>query len=313
MSRPKQRKVCLTRRGEKGAWRFHLIEDGKVKWVSTKTEDKVEAEKFMTAYIESGVRADTLAGADITVQQASQALVSSFVKKLKGRDSEELTFESAYEKWLAMEPGQALNSEQQLSSIKSNFDNFSNWCQANHILSFGAVTKQDATAYSSHIRSQHFAVRTVNGKLNTISRIYAKLDAILDLPNRNPFSRHIVPRMKKTRASCASHKAMEPEDLHSVVRHSITGGQDLYDLFLLGSQTGMRMKCACLFEWESVTPKFLEFTPYKTYKTGIKARVPISKPLRDMLDRRRATAGNSAHLIPAIAARYMHSFETSFF
>ena len=159
----------MTRRGERGAWHFKNFENGKEHWISTGTTEKAEAEKFMAAHIDGARKVDALADTGVNIQQATQALVKSFVREVKGHEnSEGLSFDDAYKKWLAAEPSMATNSEDHQGYIKSVFDKFAAWCVDKGINTFDSVTKENATAYAAIVRKDSFTPRTFNGHQTSV-------------------------------------------------------------------------------------------------------------------------------------------------
>ena len=90
-----------------------------------------------------------------------------------------------------------------------------------------------------------------------------------------------------------------------VLKSAANAGQDWLDLFILGLNTGMRLKDAALFEWQQIDGKFVEYYPYKTKRFQNRARVGISPALQEMLERRVKSADmNSPYLFPEIAQYY---------
>jgi len=102
------------------------------------------------------------------------------------------------------------------------------------------------------------------------------------------------------------HHALEPEILEKVLAQSALISRDYRDLFVIGCQTGMRLKDAALLKWDDVKVDFIEISPYKTKRSGNTARIPISPTLRPVLDERKID-GSTGYILPGIAEHYLRN------
>jgi integrase len=140
-----------------------------------------------------------------------------------------------------------------------------------------------------------------------LSRVFQSLNALSPLPYGDPFDRRRVQRRKKSEIDTASHQPLEPDTLAKVIAEAVADGKDYRDLFIVGAQTGMRLKDAALLKWSSIKGNFIEIKPHKTIRSGNTARIPTSPTLRKLLDNRKQTATDSKYVIPGVAEHYIRN------
>jgi len=289
----------MFQRGAQGLYYFRRSLSGKDTWVSLGTSDPDEARKALLKVVNSHTAVEALS----KVEQSAQKLAEVFVESVTGKKAESLPLAEAQAKWVATTPEHDDIGATTKSFYESIFKKFVEWANAQGIADCGQVTQEHAKLYAKSLWEADLSGRTYNGHLKHLSRVFSAIDAITPLPNRNPFDRRIVPRKRKNSLGTIQHEALEPKQLESVLKTAAEHGRDWRDFFILGANTGLRLKDAALLEWKSIGTSFIELTPYKTTKTGSKARVPISPNLKIIIEERRLE-GKSRYLIPAIAEHY---------
>ncbi|MDD2403862.1 MAG: tyrosine-type recombinase/integrase, partial [Victivallaceae bacterium] len=121
-----------------------------------------------------------------------------------------------------------------------------------------------------------------------------------------PFVPEVIQPQKVSKKSEATHLPFDEDMLARVMKTAAEEGQDWLDLFIVGSQTGMRLKDAALFKWDEIDGDFIEYSPEKTINFGNTARLPISPHLANLLQRRKKQNQNSPYVNPVIAQFYMN-------
>ena len=289
----------LFKRGKKGKYYFRRNIEGKDKWICTEMTNHKAAVKFATDYI----NAETVTRAEANRNTTAHKLGSAFVETFTKKPQVFTTLEDAFKLWIDHCPGYSDVEEDTRKNYHSIFNKFINWCKENDIEYIEAVDNSAAIRYSKFLRDEGYTGSTQNGHLKHLSRVFNKIDSIKNLPNRNPFSHHNVPRIKKNRLGTIGHEPLEPDMLDAVLREAAKESQSYRDLIIISSQTGMRLVDAALLEWNSVESDFLEFIPRKTETSGNTARVPISRTLRKVLEDH--AGKDDTYVLPDIANHYL--------
>ena len=288
----------LTPRGKKGNYYFRTLENGKDKWINTHTTDEAKAREYQQKVLEAKDSMVTLN----RVENDSRKLSDMYVKSVTGKDQSSILLDDALEKWISTQPHYYTTSEDRRKNHLAKFSHFIKWCKSKNILYIEQVSTEVALQYASHLSEEQYAGSTYNEIVALLSNIFDTLDKIFNTSNRNPFDKRIVPRVAPSKLNTVEHKALEPDELHAVLKEAAGSGQDILDLFILASQTGMRLKDSALCKFQYEEENFLYF---QTKKTGIYARPPITKLLREMLNRRKQDNNQSEYVIPSIAGAYL--------
>jgi len=294
----------MFQRGTQGLFYFRRRLSGKDTWVSLGTSDPSEAKKELLKVIDSHTSVEALS----KVEQSAQKLAEVFVESVTGRKAEGLPLSEAQKKWVSITPEHDDISDSTKGFYNSVFKRFVEWASDQGLADCREITQEHAKAYAKHLWEDGLNGRTYNGHLKHLSRVFSAIDATIALPARNPFDKRIVQRKRKAALGTVQHEALEPKQLESVLKAASEHGRDWRDFFALGANTGLRLKDAALLEWKSVGASFIEVTPHKTSKAGSKARIPISRSLRQVLDERKAD-GKGRYVIPSIAERYQKSMD----
>ena len=291
----------LFKRGKKGNYYFRRLIEGKDKWICTETTTHKEAIKFANAYID----AETVTRAEAKRNSTAHKLGNSFVEVFTNKPQVFTTLEDAHQIWIDHFPGYKDVNKTTMKSYDTVFNKFVDWCKDNEIKYIESVDNSAAIKYSKHLWEEDYTGSTYNSHLKHLSRVFNKIDSIKSLPNRNPFSHHNVPRIKKNQLGTIGHEPLEPEMLEAVIAEAAKESRSYRDLIIIASQTGMRLIDAALLEFSSIQGDFLEFEPRKTRHSGNIARVPISKVLRQILNDH--ADEHDTYVLPDIAEHYLRN------
>lgn len=297
MSRSKSNEPKLKQKGKTGCYFFRRSIGGKDTVISTHTPILSEAKKFRKKYVD----AETTAQVMVKQQEAAPKIADIVIKAVKGESIQRFSMKEGFEIYLAHTPDFIDLSEGQKKSIGRTYDNFVKWCAEERIIFMDEVTPSVSQRFAKYLWEQHLAPNTFNNYVKILSKIFDTVDAVKYLPNRNPFNGKIIRRQKVGLVSEASHQPFESYMVEAIMGSATKYGQDWLDLFIVGYQTGMRLRDAALFEWGWIHGDFVEFMPNKTRKYSIVARFPISQALRSLLERRKAQPNMSRYVNPEIA------------
>jgi len=304
MSRKKKNDPVVEQRTPSSCYFFRQIINGKRTRVPTGTTDRAEAEEFRTKYMAAQTTAEVL----ILQGENAPNVAQTVMRAVRGRELERLTFPAAWEFWLQHNPDFAGNSKQYRAQMTLYFRRFAEWCNEQKITYIDEVDASKAVCYSGFLKARNMAPVTFNENRKLLSRVWSCINAFKRLPYGNVFDKNIVKAQRRPPVSEATHQPLESHMMTAVISAAADAGQDWLDLFVVGAQTGMRLKDAALFRWEFIKGSFIEFQPEKTIKHGSTARIPVSPTLATMLKQRRETQNPpSPYINPAIARFYQTS------
>lgn len=326
----------LFKRGRKGYYYFRKLVQGKDTWICTwatgQDKAKEEAKKIIEGKVE--IRLKVLKQKKL----AAHRLADAFVKDVAGDSSNvknRIRIDELYDKFVKTTPGYSDVSDSSKDFNKSVMAKFIYGCQKikflsedknNHlgemddkiidadkgiveeikktVVFADEIDHAMASAYAASLWNKGMTARTYNGHLKFLSRVFSTLDMVYQFENRNPFDLRKIKRAKTNDSLVISHRPLEPDQLKKVIAESAKHGEDFRDLFIIGSQTGLRLKDAVKLQWNSIKKDgFIETVPFKTVKSGNTARIPISKTLKGVLDHRRKSK-ESEYVLPTLAQHY---------
>lgn len=274
-------------------------------WVSTKTSNKAEAEQRSKQIINSKFKVAALEVSEEKRLDRDRKIIDAVVRTVSGKDAPTtIRLDECYKKWSDVYPSFSSISGRTRKFYESVFDKFVSWCADKGIEHIEHVTRTTALEYSKDLWDSKLSGKTFNDHLKILSRVFATIDANTPLPYRDPFNRIHIPRKKRSESGVEGHQALEPAMLKAVIDEAANHGEDYRDLIILGSQTGLRLKCAALLKWSSIGKDFIDLTPYKTMRSSNNARIPITDTLRKVLDAREESRSRDGYLIPSIAKHY---------
>lgn len=303
MSKKKSTFPKLFQRTEGGSYCFRLNIQGKPTRINTQTSDDDQAKEFLQSFMAAHMSAEV---AHRQRQNASQ-IAHKIIKDVSGNELERLPLEEAWGFWLQHTPDFNNNSERYQNQMKLYFSKFVAWCHEQKSNYIDEVDISKATCYSGVLKAQNMTAKTFNENRKILSRVFASIHAFKQLPNGNPFNPNIVAPQPQPVVSEATHQPLEPNMMSAVINAAAEAGQDWLDLFIVGAQTGMRLKDAALFRWEFIKGDFIEFRPEKTIGHGNLARIPISPTLARLLEQRHNQNQPSPYVNPIIAQFYQNS------
>lgn len=305
----RQKSYQLLKRGKKGNYSLRVSIGGKDLWRSTGTSDRKEAVKRADAVVESLKSVEVLSHREASVHKVVSSLAEEAVRKATGKDVEKMALRVAHDAWEELQDAYEDLQQPTKDYHRSMFKRFVDWCSETEAVAFvHDVTPEIAKKYANHLFSSGITPKTFNEHIQHLSSVFATLDSIHFLPYRNPFDKHIVKRKRKHDSNVASHVPVDPKDIPNLVALAAESGKDYRDLFILGANTGLRLKDACLLKWSDVEEDFIDVELCKTTKTGNRSRIPLSATLRRMLGARER--GEDAFVLPNVAKSYINCAST---
>ena len=292
----------LIKRGKNYSLRISIA--GKDIWRSTKTANLKEAEKIAEAIVEALRSAEALSQKETSVYKITQDLAEFAVKKATGKTAKKISLDAAYETWVNLQPQYSDITIARQKFHKTVLNRFVRYAHNIENIEYThEVTKEITQKYAKHLWELKITPKTFNEHIQCLSTIFTKLDSIHFLPYGNPFNKKIITRLENNISDIESHKAIEPDDIKKLIAMAAKYNEGYRDLFILGANTGMRLKDACLLKWKSVEKNFIDIELYKTSKTGNRARIPISKTLQKVFNERR-NKNESKYVLNEIAESY---------
>jgi len=299
MSKTKLYLPRLFQRGKKKQYYFRMHVDGKDKWICTNTDNLDAATENAKAIISAQNTVKAMVKTDVSANNLAQ----TFVRSITGKDVFSMTLTEAHAYWVSLTPEFSDLIAQSQRTYEAIFKHFVNWCTKNGYSQVADIDYEAALRYAKYLWDSNITPRTYNGHLKQLSRVFAKIDAIHHLPYRNPFDNKKIQRKKQVLGNEAGHLPLEPKILQDVIAEAAKISTDFRDLFIIGSQTGMRLKDVVLLQWENINDGFIDLKPHKTMKSGNRARIPISSTLQKVLDTRAADNG-TIYVFPDLAEHY---------
>ncbi len=293
----------LFKRGKKGFYYFRRMVDGKDCWTNTKAVDIEEAKEIATKHIKAELSVEALSH----IEKSAPRLADSYVESITSKKIIRTSICDAHQIWIDHFTKYNDVAARTRTYYHTIFNRFAAWCKAEDIENVEDIDHSAAMRYSKSIWASGLGVKAYNGHLKHLSRVFSALDAVAPLPNRDPFHHRKIARVGRNEILTEGHHALEPQALQAVINQAAKAGRDFRDLFILGSQTGMRLKDAALLNWKSLSGQFIEINPHKTKKSGNTARIPVSPTLRKLLDTRLADGNKSEYVLPGIAEQYLRN------
>jgi integrase len=294
----------LIARGKKGIYSLRISIDGKDCWRSTKTANLKEAEKRAEAIVETLRSTAVLSQRETSVHKVTRYLAEVAVEQATGKAVKKMSLDAAYNAWVDLQDEYSDITVATRDFHKAILNRFVQYASNTEKIEYiDQVTPEITKKYAKYLWGLKITSKTFNEHIQCLSSVFATLDSIHFLPYRNPFNKNIIKRRKKSGSDIESHKAIEPENINKLITMAAKHGEGYRDLFVLATNTGMRLKDACLLEWENVETDFIDIELCKTSKTGNRARIPISKTLKKMFTSLR-NKSESKYVLNSIAEDY---------
>lgn len=301
MGRNKKATPRLFREG-KGNYRFRRFINGKDKEFNTGTTDKKEAGKILDDYLNGVQLAENQER-----KKRNPAKITNMVMETVNAEFERIPLDEAFEFWFNLSPDFSNTAESHQKQQKSWFQKFVRFCNGQGIAYTDEVDEDIAIRFSGLLLKEKYAPKTRNEYLAFLSGIFKRIDRLKHLPHRNPFEPEIIQYSKVPKRAEATHQPFEETMITAIMEAAAAAGLEWLDLFIVGSQTGMRLKDAALLSWNEIDGGSIEYEPEKTIRHGNKARVPVSRNLAMLLERRKMQNSASPYVNPRIAEFYQSS------
>ncbi len=303
MKHKRKRKIEpeLFQRTANSCYCFRQYSNNKNTVINTKTTDYEQAKEFLRNY--KAIEVTT----EISLLQKENAfsIAKKVIKAVSGKELAHLSFQAGFDFWLEHNVEFKENAPSYQEQLQGYFFSFAKWCTDNNINSIEDVDASAACRYSGVLRASKISPPTYNRCTGFLRRVFAGIHAYKNLPHGNPFDRNIVKAQTIAPVSEATHQPLEPDMRKAVLSAAAAAGQNWSDFFLVGDQTGMRLKDAALLKWNMIRGGFIEFAPEKTLKHGNRARIPISPVLCGVFERRKIRNQPSPYVNPVIANYYI--------
>ena len=301
MARQAAAMPTLFKRSDHGSYCFRRVVGTKRTTINTGTSDYSEAKKFLRSYLQ-GESATALA---VHQKQHIHKVANAFAQAVTGQALERTKLASAFVIWQEHTPSLLRNGTNYNRQLLTHFNRFLEWCAKHNINYVEDIDHSVAMRYNNHLIHEKFTVKTIKKQLRLLSRILKTVQAINNLPASNPFATDLLTKNSIASTDETSHLPLEPNMIAAVMQEAANAGKIWLNLFIVGMQTGMRLKDAALLRWDMIHDGFIEFNPAKTIKHGNKARVPISPVLHSLLRGTEQTL--SPYVNPEIAHFYLKS------
>ncbi len=309
---PRRAKIPkLFQRGSRGYYYFRRRIDGKDKWINTKTSDLKEAKLLAKAYVEAEQNAEGIARTSAPdIQSLANNISRTIVEEVTGKKVYSLKLSDAFDKWTSLAPEYFDVSERTKDFCKNSFSRFQKWCEEQDLEYCEQVDNETAIRYSGHLWESGITPKTFNEHIRILSRLFTRFEIAGILGQKNPFSKDTVPRRSNKKHDIVGHKAIEKTQVDELINKATAYGPDYRELFIIGSQTGMRLKDAALLKWKQIDGNFIQIMPHKTKRAGSKARIPITKAIADILEARHKETAKSEFILSELADVYINSPES---
>lgn len=274
--------AVLKRKGSK-YWYVVFIKNGKQRWYSTKTEDKLEAQQ------------KELDLKSVLLKQTDEKRLTAFIEKASGKTIPKRGFplSAVWSEFLKL-PNQSNKKQRTLKSKKNIWGAFLKWLGKVHseIATMSDINRDIAVEYSQELQSK--SAQTYNNHRHNLRGIFKALMYKADL-TQNPFD--VVPTLS------AKHTSFRPFTLREVKKIISTADEPWKSAVTISFYTGLRFKDVCFLKWDQVNLKedLIKLTPAKTERLDKKVIIPISPQLKNALCKIKREA---AFVLPFLAKNY---------
>ena len=284
----------LFQRTAHGNYYFRRMTGNKRITINTGTGDLNAAKKFLRNYLSGEKTISFAVQSSRHIHQVATAIAQSVV----GQTIERTLLSETFNIWIEHTPSYFCNGKSYQLQLKLYFKRFLEWSFERNVIYLEDVNYSVAMRYNSYLHQRKFTPTTIKKQMRLIARILRDVAAVKNIPYNDIFS-VLKKQIAQSSNDITTHLPLEPEMIAAVMQEATNSGIIWRDLFLVGLQTGMRLKDAALFRWDMIHDGFIEFMPEKTLKHGNKARLPLSPLLREWLQTKKRTT--SPYVNPDIA------------
>lgn len=266
-------------------WYVVYRHGGKQIWFSTKTEDKLLAER-LDLEIRSGIR-----------NNVDKKRLTELIEKLTGQELPKTgtSVSGAWDVFL-QQPGQNQRKKRTIVFKKQIWEGFIRWMKVSHpeIGFINDVDRNVAMAYARHIQQEGKSPQTYNNHRHNIRGIFKGLMFVTGM-KENPFD--VVPTLS---ARHVSYRRFTLDEIKKILKKA----KSHWKLAVyLGLYTGLRFKDVCMLKWKSIdlANNRIIAEPAKTERFGKKVVIPIHPALLKILS---GIKNRKEYLLPEMAVRY---------
>lgn len=298
---------------KKGKWYYvkYTDIDGKRKLANTHETDKRKAESYRARFV-----AERRLAHDIGDKQARlhhiQAQLQSEIKTEKSQlmDIRKVSIKDIFARLFETEDGQMISpkvSHKSRESYRRYCECFAIWCESKiKNCTLDLVTKDMAGEWlrgfvDAGKLDYHKRALTA---LRLVYRCYIKMGVVFE----NPFDgieyiRHI-PHVTK--------RQLDDSEMSRLMDALKDEPLDVRGLFVLAIETGQRYGDVCKMRWDYITAKtengkqtmWLEYSPSKTKRHGIKVSIPLSRSAQDIIAEIKQSRSESDYIFPNMMKGY---------
>ncbi len=255
---------------------------GRVRSVSTGTEDRIEALRIAAelAAMAAGV--------------ASRARVEKFLAECGHRRAPGLPIGAAWEQYAQLPDTRRL-SARELEVRRQRWGVWARWAAGRGLRNAGDVGAREALAFWDWLRSGERSGKTCNHYRAALGAIWEALRERWELPG-NPW------RAVRTAAEDDSRggRALTAEE---VARLLAVAPWPYSGAMVASLYTGLRLADLLRLDWAAVGGGWIDLRPSKTRRHGIRVRLPIHPELAGVLERARAETGGAGLVFPRLRAQ----------
>ena len=257
-----------------GRWTMRVSIGGKRYCRSTRTKDKVKAERTLQRFLAHfGLGEHRLPLAEVWLE---------YVKSPNRNDLAHSTMNAKRVVWL----------------------HFAKWMEHNHLEvgDLAGVTPDAIAEYLACLRVD-LSASTYNGRVCVLREIFRVLSTKAGLEEDPWKDVRLRPDDSHTR------REFTTDELKRILKAAAEIGKEWYRLFVIGIYIGQRLKDCCRLEWRSVNfgMGIIQLIPSKTrrHSHGVPVTIPIHPTLRKVLEECKAENPGGQFVLPGIAEQYV--------
>ncbi len=277
--------MAVLKRKKSKYWYVVYRHGGKQIWLSTKTEDKLAAER-LDLEIRSGIRGN-----------ADKKKLTELIETLTGQELPKtgLPIASVWDT-LLQQPEQGQRKKRTLQSKKQIWDRFTKWLKGSHpeIETLNDVSRSVAMDYAKHIKAEGKSAQTYNNTRHNLRGIFKSLMFSASL-KENPFD--VVPTLA---ARHVSYRRFTIDEIKKIIEKAKPHWkQAIY----IAIYTGLRFVDVCKLKWKDIDldNSRMVVEPAKTERFAKKVVIPIHPVLKKILS---AIKKRKEYVLPVMAVRY---------
>lgn len=296
--------ASLMKRG--GIWTARVYVDGRERWKSLGTSDRLQAEK-RAKDLEASFKGTRWLRQqlDVLLERAERDLLADEVplvceslgkaidrlllrvpedqrehlgkrlsRQLASQQQTKIAITEAWQRWLASSNRSTESKDRTIAGYRGIWSRFEAWAKRRGLEWMHEVDEGTALAYADDLWKDRVSPRTFTAHTRFIRSAWSTLRVPAGLGPLNPWA-SVRPKVKTAESG---RRALTPDEIRRVVQ-SAEGSFRL--LLLAGAMTGARLGDITTMRWSDLDLAAAEwsFTPMKTSRTAKRLVLPILEPL----------------------------------